>query len=55
MIDKHIGFPVDHSALLRDLWARKDYGTFIGNYASPNTIFYSLLFVLVIIKSNKDE
>jgi hypothetical protein len=31
-----IGFPVDHSAVVRDLWARKDIGTFIGNYTSPN-------------------
>ncbi len=31
-----IGIPVDHSAVVRDLWARKDIGTFIGNYTSPN-------------------
>jgi hypothetical protein len=31
-----INFPVDHSAVVRDLWARKDIGTFIGNYTSPN-------------------
>jgi len=30
-----IGFPVDHSALVRDLWARKDIGIFTGNYTSP--------------------
>src|SRR4051812_40797662 len=29
-----IGFPTDHSALVRDLWARKDLGTFTGNYTS---------------------
>jgi hypothetical protein len=31
-----INFPVDHSAVVRDLWARKDIGTFTGNYTSPN-------------------
>ncbi len=31
-----IGFPVDQSAIVRDLWARKDIGTFKGNYTSPN-------------------
>ncbi len=31
-----IGFPADHSAVVRDLWARKDLGTFTGNYTSPN-------------------
>ncbi len=31
-----IGFPTDHSALVRDLWARKDVGIFTGSYTSPN-------------------
>jgi len=31
-----IGFPTDHSALVRDLWARKDIGTFTGSFTSPN-------------------
>jgi hypothetical protein len=31
-----IGFPVDHSALIRDLWAHQDVGIFTGNYTSPN-------------------
>ncbi len=30
-----IGFPVDHSAIIRDLWARQDLGVFTGNYTSP--------------------
>ncbi len=30
------GFPTDHAAVVRDLWARKDLGTFTGNYTSPN-------------------
>ena len=30
-----IGFPVDHPAAIRDLWAQKDIGIFTGNYTSP--------------------
>jgi hypothetical protein len=30
-----IGFPVDHSAVVRDLWAHQDLGVFTGNYTSP--------------------
>lgn len=30
-----IGFPVDYSAVVRDLWAHKDVGVFTGNYTSP--------------------
>ncbi len=30
-----ISFPVDHPALVRDLWGRKDVGIFTGNYTSP--------------------
>ncbi len=29
-----IGFPIDHSAVVRDLWARKEIGIFTGNYTS---------------------
>ncbi|CAF1528017.1 unnamed protein product, partial [Rotaria sordida] len=29
-----IGFPTNHSAIVRDLWARKDLGTFTGSYTS---------------------
>ena len=31
-----IGFHQDHSAIVRDLWARQDIGTFTGSYTSPN-------------------
>jgi hypothetical protein len=31
-----IGFPTNHSATVRDLWARKDLGRFTGSYTSPN-------------------
>ncbi len=30
-----IGFPVDHPAMVRDLWAHKDIGVFTGHYTSP--------------------
>jgi hypothetical protein len=30
-----IGFPVDHPALVRDLWAHQDLGVFTGTYTSP--------------------
>jgi hypothetical protein len=29
------GFPVDHPAVVRDLWTRKDIGILTGNYTSP--------------------
>lgn len=32
---KDIGFPPNQSATIRDLWARKDLGSFIGSYTSP--------------------
>ncbi len=31
-----IGFPVDHPAVVRDLWNRIDYGVFTGSYTSTN-------------------
>ena len=31
-----IGFPAGQSAVVRDLWAQKDIGTYTGNYTSPN-------------------
>ena len=31
-----LSFPTNHSALVRDIWARKDVGTFTGSYISPN-------------------
>jgi hypothetical protein len=30
-----IGFPVDHPAVVRDLWAHQDLRVFTGNYTSP--------------------
>lgn len=31
-----IGFPSDHSATIRDLWAHKDLGIFTGSFTSPD-------------------
>ena len=31
-----IGFPIDHTAMVRDLWARKDLGIFTGGFTSPD-------------------
>jgi hypothetical protein len=31
-----IGFPVDHAANIRDLWARKDLGLFTSSFTSSN-------------------
>lgn len=31
-----IGFPTDHSATVRDLWAHKDIGIFTDNFTSPS-------------------
>ncbi len=42
-----IGFPVDHSAVVRDLWARQDLGTFTGNYTSPNVNSHSVLMLKI--------
>ncbi len=44
-----IGFPVDHSALVRDLWARKDLGTFTGNYTSPNIDYHSVMMLKITL------
>ncbi len=42
-----IGFPVDHSAVVRDLWARQDLGTFTGNYTSPNVNPHSVMMLKI--------
>ncbi len=42
-----IGFPVDHSAVVRDLWARKDIGTFTGNYTSPNIDHHAVMMLKI--------
>ncbi len=42
-----IGFPVDHSAVVRDLWARQDLGTFTGKYTSPNIDYHSVMMLKI--------
>ncbi len=44
-----IGFPVDHSALVRDLWARKDIGIFTGNYTSPNIDSHAVMMLNITV------
>ncbi|CAF3315848.1 unnamed protein product [Rotaria socialis] len=44
-----IGFPVDHSAVVRDLWARKDIGTFTGNYTSPKIDHHSVMMLNITL------
>jgi hypothetical protein len=44
-----IGFPVDHSAVVRDLWARKDIGTFTGNYTSPNIDHHAVMMLKITL------
>ena len=47
-----LSFPSNHSALVRDLWTRKDLGTFTGNYTSPPTEYHSSM-MLKITPTNK--
>jgi hypothetical protein len=44
-----ISFPVDHSAIVRDLWARKDIGTFTGNYTSPNIDHHGVMMLKITL------
>jgi hypothetical protein len=44
-----IGFAVDHPAIVRDLWARKDIGTFTGNYTSPNIDHHSVMMLKITL------
>jgi len=44
-----IGFPPDHSAIVRDLWARKDLGTYTGSYTSPNIDHHAVMMLKVTL------
>jgi hypothetical protein len=46
---RDIGFPVDHSAIVRDLWARKDIGTFTGSYTSPNIDHHAVMMLKITL------
>jgi hypothetical protein len=42
-----IGFSVDQSAVVRDLLARKDLGTFTGSYTSPNIDHHAVMMLKI--------
>lgn len=42
-----IGFPANRAALVRDLWAGKDLGSFTGNYTSPNIDHHSVMMLKI--------
>ena len=42
-----IGFPVDHAAVVRDLWAHTDLGTFTGNFTSPNIDHHAVMMLKI--------
>ena len=44
-----IGFPLDHSATVRDLWARKDLGIFTGQYTSPNIVSHGVMMLNITL------
>jgi alpha-galactosidase len=44
-----IGFPVDHSATIRDLWAHEDLGTFTGSYTSPNINSHAVMMLNITL------
>jgi hypothetical protein len=44
-----IGFPVDRSAIVRDLWARKDLGTYTGSYTSPNIDHHAVMMLKITL------
>ncbi len=44
-----IGFPADKAANIRDLWARKDLGSFTGSFTSPNINFHSVMMLNITL------
>jgi hypothetical protein len=42
-----IGFSIDQSAVVRDLLARKDLGTFTGSYTSPNIDHHAVMMLKI--------
>ncbi len=42
-----IGFPANHSAVVRDLWTRKDIGTFTGSYTSPKIDHHAVMMLKI--------
>lgn len=44
-----IGFPADHAASVRDLWARKDLGVFTGSYTSSNINSHAVMMLNITL------
>jgi hypothetical protein len=44
-----IGFPPDHSAMVRDLWARKDIGIFTDHYTSPKIDSHAVMMLNITL------
>ena len=44
-----IGFSADQPAVVRDLWARQDLGTFIGRYTSPKIDHHSVMMLKISV------
>ncbi len=44
-----IGFPVDHPAVVRDLWAHKDIGIFAGNYTSSKIDSHAVMMLNITL------
>jgi len=42
-----IGFPADRAATVRDLWARKDLGSFTGSFTSPHIHFHEVMMLKI--------
>jgi alpha-galactosidase len=44
-----IGFPVDRSANVRDLWTRKDVGAFTGSFTSPKIDAHAVMMLNITL------
>jgi hypothetical protein len=42
-----IGFSADRAATVRDLWARKDLGSFTGSFTSPHIHFHEVMMLKI--------
>ncbi|CAF4105431.1 unnamed protein product, partial [Adineta steineri] len=43
-----IGFPVNNSATVRDLWTHQNLGIFTGNYTSPDIVSHGAMMLNII-------
>lgn len=44
-----LGLPANRPALVRDLWTRKDLGTFTGSYTSPNIDHHNVMMLKITL------